>query len=823
MNKIKNVYLKSIYRDIKASFGRFISIVLIIFMGVMLFVGIKSVGPDLEATVNQFIKQNELSDVQIVSSAGLTKEDQKAAEEIKGVQAELGHSFPVTLKQQNIQLYSYSNNQANKLTLTAGHLPKKKDQVVLDEKLRNDYRMGDQFTIDNQQLRQQEFTVVGFVTSPIYVDERERGTTTIGDGELAGFMYLPETAFDDQNFSILYISSDRLKNIDYFSKKYENRLEKLDDQLTEVFTQQGIARQEQLQSVADQQALANGLEAGTMAIATPNYMINPRNSNPGFTEYTSLSDRIDAIANVFPVFFFFIAVLITFTTMTRMIEENRKEIGTLKSLGYRKREIASKYILYALLAALIGTVFGVVIGTLALPKIVFHLLSDQYIFTNYQYHFIFWPIVLAVIVALIATLGASLLTLMKELRENATTLLMPKAPKAGKRVFLERIKPIWRRMSFNQKVTYRNLFRYKARMILTIVGIAGCTGLMLAGFGLQDSISAPVEKQFVALTKYQGIVTLNGNVQTEAEKVLMENQLVTAQLPVYTDTVTFNITGYSKQTATLYVSDQPEKFSQYVALKDEKTKANISLSNQGALISQRLAKIYQVTKGDRLTFEDNDGKNYQIKVAGIVENYLGHNLYLSKEYYQEISGQTFTQNSYLIKTKKMTNSQEKKLAEDLLQTGEVLTTTYTSNQMAKQEAATENLGSIVLIFIVLSGTLAFVVLYNLTNINISERARELATIKVLGFFNQEVTMYIVRENIMFTLFGILFGFGIGNLLTRFILAMASSDMIVFPLVISWQGYVISAVMTVVFSVIVMGVTHFKLKQIDMIAALKSNE
>nr|WP_281419041.1 ABC transporter permease [Enterococcus alishanensis] len=506
-----------------------------------------------------------------------------------------------------------------------------------------------------------------------------------------------------------------------------------------------------------------------------------------------------------------------------MIEENRKEIGTLKSLGYRKREIASKYILYALLAALIGTVFGVVIGTLVLPKIVFHLLSDQYIFTNYQYHFIFWPIVLAVIVALIATLGASLLTLMKELRENATTLLMPKAPKAGKRVFLERIKPIWRRMSFNQKVTYRNLFRYKARMILTIVGIAGCTGLMLAGFGLQDSISAPVEKQFVALTKYQGIVTLNGTVQTEAEKVLTENPQVTAELPVYTDTVTFNLTGHSKQTATLYVSDQPEKFSQYVALKDEKTKAHISLSNQGALISQRLAKIYQVTKGDQLTFEDNDGKNYQIKVAGIVENYLGHNLYLSKEYYQEISGQTFTHNSYLIKTKKMTNSQEKKLAEDLLQTGEVLTTTYTSNQMAKQEAATENLGSIVLIFIVLSGTLAFVVLYNLTNINISERARELATIKVLGFFNQEVTMYIVRENIMFTLFGILFGFGIGNLLTRFILAMASSDMIVFPLVISWQGYVISAVMTVVFSVIVMGVTHFKLKQIDMIAALKSNE
>lgn len=823
MNKIKNVYLKSIYRDIKASFGRFISIVLIIFMGVMLFVGIKSVGPDLEATVNQFIEKNRLSDLQIVSSAGLSQEDLEAAEEINGVQAELGHSFPVTLKQQNIQLYSYNDNQTNKLTLTEGHLPEKQDQVVLDDKLRNDYQIDEQFSIENDQLKQQEFTVVGFVTSPIYVDERERGTTTIGDGELAGFMYLPEAAFDNQNYSILYLSSSRLKNVDFFSKTYEDRLEKLEEQLTTVFAQQGEARQEQLQTLADQQALASGMEVGSMEIPTPNYIINPRNSNPGFTEYTSLSDRIDAIANVFPVFFFFIAVLITFTTMTRMIEENRKEIGTLKSLGYRKREIASKYILYALLAALIGTVFGVVIGTLALPKIVFHLLSDQYIFANYQYHFVFWSIVLAVIAALIATLGASLLTLMKELRENATTLLMPKAPKAGKRVFMERIKPIWRRMSFNQKVTYRNLFRYKARMILTIVGIAGCTGLMLAGFGLQDSISAPVEKQFVALTKYQGIVTLNGTAKNETEKVLADNPQVTAELPIYTDTVTFNPAGHSKQTATLYVSDQPEKFSQYVALKDDNTKKNLSLSNQGALISQRLAKIYQVSKGDQLTFEDNDGKDYQIKVAGIVENYLGHNLYLTKDYYQKVSQQAFQLNSYLIKTNKMTSSQEKKLAEELLQTGEVLNTTYISNQIAKQEAATENLGSIVLIFIVLSGTLAFVVLYNLTNINISERARELATIKVLGFFNQELTMYIVRENIMFTIFGILFGFGIGNLLTRFILAMASSDMIVFPLVISWQGYVISAVMTVVFSVIVMGVTHFKLKQIDMIAALKSNE
>jgi putative ABC transport system permease protein len=406
-------------------------------------------------------------------------------------------------------------------------------------------------------------------------------------------------------------------------------------------------------------------------------------------------------------------------------------------------------------------------------------------------------------------------------------LLQPKAPKAGKRVLLERIEPIWSRLNFNHKVTYRNLFRYKARMILTILGIAGCTGLMVAGFGLNDSIGAPADLQFNKLTHYQAIVTLNDKVAaTQAKKVaavLTDNQKVTRDLPVYSEQVNFKKADAAKQTASLFVTDNAQKFDDYVTFSKVAGDATATLTNSGAIISQQLAKIFDVAAGDTLTMQDTAGHQYKLKIAAVVKNYLGHNVYMTKDYYQKLTDQTPVFNSFVVQSQKMTTNEETALSKKLMDTGNVLNTTYMSATIKTQESATENMGAIVLIFIILSGTLAFVVLYNLTNINISERERELATIKVLGLYDKEVTMYIVRENIIFTIFGILFGFAIGNLLTWFIITTVTMDLMVFPLVINWQGYVVSAVMTAVFSGIVSLVTHRKLKRIHMIEALKSNE
>ena len=559
-------------------------------------------------------------------------------------------------------------------------------------------------------------------------------------------------------------------------------------------------------------------------LEAPTYYINVHTDNPGVAEYDALTNQINAIANIFPVFFFLIAILITFTTMTRMIEEKRQEIGTLKALGYRKTEIAIKYLLYALFATLLGVTAGVVIGSNALPYIAFAMFKDHYIFKTIvlSYHWLF--ILLATLASLVATIGALAYILRKELKEKPAALMQAKAPKGGQRIFLEHFKRLWSRLNFNQKVSYRNLFRYKARMIVTIVGIAGCTGLMLAGFGLKESIGAPVLRQTNDITRYQGVVTLadKKNDTSSIENVIKENTAISGELPAYQQQITMKKKGVDTQNVTFTVPENAKTFGSYVKLKNTSSKKIITLPGNGAVVSAKLAKLFAIKVGDTIELTVNK-EPLKIKVAAIAEYYLGHAIWLSKAYYEDELDKTFLANSFLIKTDALTNSQQDTLATDLNETGDVINTTFIQSEMKKQLASTDNLGPIVWIFIILSGTLAFVVLYNLTNINISERVRELATIKVLGFYNGEVTMYILRENLIFTLLGIILGFGIGNILTYAIIKMAETAEVVFPLVVPLYGYVVSGVLTFAFSAIVLFATHFKLKKINMIEALKSNE
>ncbi|MGX6961248.1 ABC transporter permease [Vagococcus xieshaowenii] len=909
------LYLKSTFKDIKASMGRFIAVVIIILMGVLLFVGIKSVGPNLELTADHYFDKQRLSDFQIVSTLGLTDEDEQLVSKVKGSSVEMSKNFSYADEKHNLilQVYGYNaSHKQNQLEVMTGHLPQEDNQVVVDYELRDTYKIGEELTIKSDDLSKTNYQIVGYVQTPLYMDVDERGVTTIGDGVLKGFVYLPEENFTSEIFSTMYVSFDDMQEKSSFSKDYEKQTlrhqaaieqalkprenarldeiksdaqteinenrQKLEDnedklasgitqvkeglktitdqynQLTEKFellrmqTGEALANvqfgdsikqlESKKQELTDQLAELNQQQAtltkGKQELADSQqeldkmkparFIVNPQSNNPGYTEYQSLSERIDAIANVFPVFFFLIAILITFTTITRMVEENRKEIGTLKALGYRNGEIASKYILYTLLAAFIGTTIGVLVGAKLLPQVVFDMQQANNIFPVYTSEFFLVPILIAVLAALASTLGSALLVLSRDLREKPTALLMPKAPKAGKRVFLERITPIWHRLNFFQKVTYRNIFRYKARMILTIMGIAGCTGLMIAGFGLNDSIAAPVKKQFNELVHYQSIVSLTDAEQPEkAIEVLDTDVTVQTFMPIYSEQMTIREKNKAAQFTSVMITDDQAKLEKFVTLRDEKTNKKLVLPKEGALISPRIAKTYEVSTGDTLALETTEGTPVKVKVAGIIENYLGHAIYLSKAYYQTVVNESIAPNTLLVQTNHQTKKQEQRLAEALIETGEVLNTTFISDQIEKQDLASESLGAIVAIFIILSGTLAFVVLYNLTNINISERERELATIKVLGFYDKEVTMHIIRENMVFTIIGILVGFGVGKLLTWFILAMASSDMMVFPVIIKLNGYLISALMTAVFSSIVMWVTHIKLKHINMIEALKSNE
>lgn len=888
-------YLKASLREIIYSKGRFISIVLIILLGTLLYVGIKATGPILNHSASQFVDKQELSNLQIISTGGLTKEDEKLAETVPNAEVESGYQlfYADSDKNQVVKLYSYDkDNQQNQLIVKSGHLPKKDNEIVLDEKAKKEgYRLNQMYKIDQpDQLKRKNFKIVGFAQSPVYISTEERGLSNVGNGSVDFFAYLPENNFSSEIKSVIYLRFSNVDGKETYGKAYEKKMNQNIDKVEKLFAerpqeraaevkaeaekdllprkaevtdnlakvdagqkeldqakaqleQQAVmvptgnpelakaqeeldAQQKELtrnrEQLVDAQQKISDSEKEISELQTPSYSFNQRADNSGFQEYGDLSERIAAIANVFPIFFFFIAALITFTTMTRMVEENRREIGTLKALGYSRFEISIKYIIYALSAAAIGIVLGSVIGTHTLPRLIFVLSSDRYNFSGVTAFYLPRPIIQASIAFLFASLGAALLVLFRELHEKPADLLQPKAPKPGKRIFLERLTPIWSRMSFNSKVSYRNLFRYKSRMIMAVIGIAGCAALMVAGVGLKDSLSSVGDKQFGPIIDYDAIVTLKDQPdEAKVNMIFSQNKKLTSELAMMNQTVELKQKGQANQKLTMMVPKDRQKFKEYLHLKNQGEKFN--LPNDGAVITQKMAELFNLEKGDNLTVHDEDQQTFKVKIANIADNYLGNFLYLSKDYYQQARGKDFKMNSYLLKSKKMTKSEEKELSQKLLSSGQVVNTSFISTQIEAQEQSMDNLDGIVWIFVVLSGLLAFIVLYNLTNINVSERVRELSTIKVLGFYDREVTSYIFRENFVFTILGILFGYGLGIILTKFILDQASMETITFPLVIRLGAYLSSGGLTILFSVIVMVATHFRLRHVNMIDALKSNE
>lgn len=863
-------YLKASLREIIYSKGRFISIVLIILLGTLLYVGIKATGPILNHSASQFVDKQELSNLQIISTGGLTKEDEKLAETVPNAEVESGYQlfYADSDKNQVVKLYSYDkDNQQNQLIVKSGHLPKKDNEIVLDEKAKKEgYRLNQMYKIDQpDQLKRKNFKIVGFAQSPVYISTEERGLSNVGNGSVDFFAYLPENNFSSEIKSVIYLRFSNVDGKETYGKAYEKKMNQNIDKVEKLFAerpqeraaevkaeaekdllprkaevtdnlakvdagqkeldqakaqleQQAVmvptgnpelakaqeeldAQQKELtrnrEQLVDAQQKISDSEKEISELQTPSYSFNQRADNSGFQEYGDLSERIAAIANVFPIFFFFIAALITFTTMTRMVEENRREIGTLKALGYSRFEISIKYIIYALSAAAIGIVLGSVIGTHTLPRLIFVLSSDRYNFSGVTAFYLPRPIIQASIAFLFASLGAALLVLFRELHEKPADLLQPKAPKPGKRIFLERLTPIWSRMSFNSKVSYRNLFRYKSRMIMAVIGIAGCAALMVAGVGLKDSLSSVGDKQFGPIIDYDAIVTLKDQPdEAKVNMIFSQNKKLTSELAMMNQTVELKQKGQANQKLTMMVPKDRQKFKEYLHLKNQGEKFN--LPNDGAVITQKMAELFNLEKGDNLTVHDEDQQTFKVKIANIADNYLGNFLYLSKDYYQQARGKDFKMNSYLLKSKKMTKSEEKELSQKLLSSGQVVNTSFISTQIEAQEQSMDNLDGIVWIFVVLSGLLAFIVLYNLTNINVSERVRELSTIKVLGFYDREVTSYIFRENFVFTILGILFGYGLGIILTKFILDQASMETITFPLVIRLGAYLSSGGLTILF-------------------------
>ncbi|MGX7196608.1 FtsX-like permease family protein [Enterococcus olivae] len=607
------------------------------------------------------------------------------------------------------------------------------------------------------------------------------------------------------------------KELEAGEKSYEEGLEKFNEQKEKELPKLKEAQE----TLEEEQDRVDDLEPAEFTLLD-------RISNPGYAEYQSNADRISSIATVFPTIFFFIAALVSLTTMGRMIEEKRVEIGTLKALGYKNSEIAQKFLIYSLSAGLSGAVLGLAVGFYLFPTIIISAYGQLYNIKEFATPWYLGYSSIAVVIALACTVGIAMVSLRVDLFSAPAVLLRPKAPKAGKRIWLEYLRPLWKRLSFIQKVTMRNLFRYKARMLMTIFGIAGCTAMILTGFGLRDSISDIVPIQFTKIWHYQGIVTFSERPeQDEYETYLNEvTDLPDYQehLAISSETLVMDQSGKASQDVTVYVPEDTEKLSEFVLFNDRQTKEVYQLTDDGAIINEKLAKLFELSVGDSLVLKNADNESFEVTVSAVVENYAGHFAYLSPEYFEEVFHETPEYNTDLLLFEgEQSKETEQEIAEKLMEHEEVINVSYLSDSSTSLDDTTATLNIVVWVLIISAGLLAFIVLYNLNNINISERIRELSTIKVLGFYDNEVTMYIYRENIFLTFFGVLTGLLMGRVLHSYVLQTVELDMIMFSPAVHTVSYLYASLITVFFTIVVGLVMYFKLKKVDMIEALKSNE
>ena len=602
---------------------------------------------------------------------------------------------------------------------------------------------------------------------------------------------------------------DAKKKLSDGKKEYQDGKKEADDKIAEA-----------QQKIEDAQKEVDDIE-------TPEWIVTDRNDLPEYSDFGDNAERLKNIGKVFPMIFFLVAALISLTTMTRMVEEQRTQIGTMKALGYGKASIASKYLSYAFLATVGGSIAGVLFGEKVLPFIIIQAYGIMYwnIGDHMQLDYELQYALIASGAAVICTMGATLFSCAKTLAETPASLMRPPAPKEGKRILIERISFIWKHLSFSWKSSMRNLFRYKKRLFMTIFGIAGSMGLMLVGFGLYDSIMDIAILQYDQIQHYDAMVINDEDATDSQEKDLLKFLDGNSEIDHYTRVQLTKMTAPKEKGSVsiyVYVPENTENFKEDVTLRDRKSHEQYELTDDGAVICEKTASLIGVKAGDKITLE-KDNRKYKVKITAVTENYMGHYVYMTPSWYEKTFGEKPKYSSTVYTMKEDAESDLETLGNAILKYPAALSISYTSSTAGQVERMLGSLGAVIWVLIISAGMLAFVVLYNLNNINITERQRELATLKVLGFYDGEVSQYVFRENILLSFIGILAGAVFGILLHRYVITTVEVDAVMFGRNIKPISFVYSGIITFGFSMFVNMVMHFKLKKINMVESLKSVE
>lgn len=830
--------LKNLLREIKRTFTKFLSIFAICALGVAFFAGIRATSPDMKEAGDRLYNTYNLSDISVISTSGLTADNIRDLESIEGIQAVRASLFVDAMargtgeKEKNLRLYSMPiklkseyaplidlipdygidtspEYEMNGVEIVSGRMPLNDTETALDYTLEGSLvkQLGDEITLTTSggtvTLR-----VVGFIRSPMYISMFERGTSSIGNGTSDGFAYASGNAISSLGTKLPVMS---------LLNTYYTRADIV------------ISGKERLSAYSDEyEALVNEVTDRIEDYASTQsgtWYIQDRSGNPGYSDYSENTDRIAAVGDVFPLIFFIVAALVCLTTMTRMVEEQRIEMGTMKALGYGGWQIAMKYAAYAMSACISGGVVGAIIGFKLFPYVIMKGYSIMYYLgkleTPYRADIAF----MAIAAMAVCTAAATFSACYASLKEVPATLMRPKAPKAGRRVLLEKIPFIWKKLSFTSKVTVRNLFRYKKRFFMSVIGIAGSGALLVTAFGLNDSIFGIIEKQF------GDIWQMDVQAYVYEAMPLGDMQELLGKNPANDDfdSVMFCLDsqmeckngGRSQSGVHLLGVESAGSMAGRVNLHNGG--APVTLDDSGVVVTAKLAETLSIKVGDEINMRTG-GEDHLMRVIGVADNYVYHYVYITAAYYETVFGKAMQYNGFMGNLKDgLTDETMDAMSTQLLSDSRMYTVRTIGSIYASVWDSLSILNYVVLVLILGSGMLTFVVMLNLTNINIGERMRELATLRVLGFYDKEMYDYIFRENNALSVIGAFVGLVFGKIMHLFVIRTCEVDMVMFVRSAKPLSYVYAFALTIVFSLIVNLLMRPKVRAIDMVESLKSAE
>ncbi|MGT2771601.1 ABC transporter permease [Streptococcus marimammalium] len=858
------------FRAIKKNWPRLLSVTILIVLSNFVFIGLFSTGPNMRETILNTYQKENLADAIVFSSTNLANDDKKELSQsplIKSI--EYGKQIDAKLKNKVIRLIS-TPEKISKLNLIEGRLPIEENEIAIGKQL--NYKVGDVLKITSDDLKSNTFKIVGIVKSSEYMSKRSLGITSLADGNIHYFGVINKNLFkNEDNFARIIFKNTY--NKEAYTKEYTKLIEKNISSLQHITQQQTIRLRQQFTQEIDEKIKKIDLNFDDLMLSKQslNEMIKQiekvGNQNPvnldqneyiqqknelktqvkqiskqinelkrqkitlenlkkqqsfllitvedrsqfsvGYSDYGNTAIRIDILASILPIIFFVISLMVSITTMKRMVDEKRIEMGTLRSLGFTKSEVMREFLIFSTLTSVLGSLLGCFLGIHLLPKMIFNIFSNGNYILDEMIIVYQWPILLiSFFLSLSSTFLAVYLSAKKQLKEHPSQLIYTKPPQKKNGIFLEYFPKLWHSISFSNKLTLRNSFRYKSRLLMTILGVMLSTSLLILGIGIKDSLSQLVPIQYQSISKYDAIEIFNPySLEIKDFQKKITNFSKQKKEIVFKNLTIHNHYFIEPQSVQLFVAND---FYDYVNLDSQPTK-------NGVVVSKKLAQSLHLEKGDSLIIKDKEGYSKTLKISDTTTNYIGHIIYMTPNYYETIFNEPYQENAYLIKTQKSFDTFLKQISNNKVHMYTIRNTTL------KQEANDflEGLNGIIIIIVVISILLVFIVLFTLTSINVAEREKELSTIKVLGFYQKEVLLYIFKETILLTFIGILLGIGLGYFLHAFIMAILLPENLIAIEGLTWSNIIVSVSTVFSFTIIVMFIMNLHIKKIDMLSALKS--